>query len=60
MQVEVSYGEGVRTVTGSELGERVGGLEREGVGGVDDVAHFVIHLSTRAEEMDGETGGFPL
>ena len=45
---------------GSELGERVGGLEGEGVGGVDDETHFVIHLSTRAEQMDRETDGFPV
>ena len=57
VQVEASYGERSRTVAGGELGERVGGLEGECVGGVDDVTHFVVHLSTGAEEMDGERGG---
>ena len=58
VEVEAADGEGVRRVAGGELGERVGALEGEGVGGGDDVAHFVVHLSTGAEEMDGERDGF--
>ena len=58
MEVEAADGEAVRRVAGGELGERVGALEGEGVGGGDDVAHFVVHLSAREEKMDGEGDGF--
>ena len=55
--MEAADGEGVRSVVRSEFGERVGALEGEGVGGGDNGAHFVVHLSTGEEEMEGERDG---
>ena len=64
MQVDVSYGEsflagGQGVDVGDELREEGGVLERECVGGVDDVLRFVIDLSTRAEEIDGDIHASP-
>lgn len=59
VQVEASYCKGFSAGTEAESREQGGLLEGECVGGVDEVPHVVIDLSTRAEEGKWQTQDLP-